>query len=208
MSIRAVIFDLGGVLVRTEDHTPRERLAKNFGLTYDELYKLIFDNESARLATLGKITAAEHWEAVRENLALSEGELPNLPDQFWGGDSLDKDLVDLIRSLQPTYKTGLLSNAWDEVRDFLVNRWRIEDAFHEVVISAEVGLAKPDLRIYRLTLARLEVAPSEAVFVDDFVENVRAAQEVGMHAIRFRSPDQARKDLLNMLDGGSRSDVR
>ena len=98
--------------------------------------------------------------------------------------------------------TGLLSNAWDDLRSILINRWRIEDAFHDVIISAEVGLAKPNPDIYRLALERLQVTPFEAVFVDDFIENIQSAREVGMHAIHFRNSEQARDELLQLLDGG------
>ncbi len=65
MPIRAVIFDLGGVLVRTEDQTPRRELAERLGITRQELYDLVFDSPSARQASLGTMTAEEHMERVR-----------------------------------------------------------------------------------------------------------------------------------------------
>lgn len=198
--IRAVIFDLGGVLVRTEDRAPRERLAAQLGMTYSELSAVIFDSESARLATLGTITTEQHWESVRITMGLAPDEFPGLMEQFWAGDRLDEGLVNLIRSLRSRYKTGLLSNAWDDLRHALVNQWRIDDAFHEVIISSEVGLAKPNPGIYHLALERVQVTPVEAVFVDDFIENVESAHQVGMQAIHFRDSDQARNELLQLLD--------
>lgn len=201
MSIRAVIFDLGGVLVRTTDPAPRARLAERLGLSPAELSRIIFDEESAYQATLGAITTQEHWEAVRRKLGLSPEEFPAVPAEFWGGDTLDQDLVDYLRALRPRYKTALLSNAWDDLRQVLEEHWKITDAFDEVFISAEVGLLKPDPRIYRLALERLGVAPQEAVFVDDFPENVAGARAVGMHAIQFRDPGQARAEVEAVLNG-------
>ena len=108
-------------------------------------------------------------------------------------------LIDYIRALRPRYKTALLSNAWDDLRGVLVDEWGIADAFDELVISAEVGLAKPDARVYLLTLERLGVAPAEAVFVDDFLHNVEGAQAVGIHAIHFQDSNQARTELEALL---------
>src|SRR3989304_4176284 len=76
MSIRAVIFDLGGVLVRTKDPAPRARLAARLGMSPAELSRIIFDEESARQATLGAITTQDHWETVRRKLGLSPDDFP------------------------------------------------------------------------------------------------------------------------------------
>lgn len=200
MPLKAVIFDLGGVLVRTLDPKPRQRLAARLGISPGELSQIVFDSETARLATLGKITTEEHWQAVRVALKLSPDEFTTVPLEFWGGDQLDLNLVEFLRALRPHYRTALLSNAWDDLRQVVVEHWRISDAFDEIVISAEVGLAKPDARIFTLTLSRLGVFPSEAVFVDDFPENVEAARRVGLGTILFRSPDQTLDELKAMLD--------
>lgn len=201
MPIRAIIFDLGGVLLRTEDRTPREQLAKSLGMTYDELNQVIFNSESAQLATLGKITKDAHWANVKERLKLSSEEFSRVPPAFWGGDKMDWDLVDELRFLRAKYRTGLLSNAWDDLRETIETRWEIADAFDEIIISSEVGIAKPDPRIYKITLERLGVAPKEAVFVDDFIENVEAARSQGMLGIHFTGPEQTRSELNKLLDG-------
>jgi len=201
MGIKAVIFDFGGVLVRTEDRSSRQGLAEDLGMTYEQLDALIFQSESARQATVGDITTQEHWENLRVQLGFSVEEFPRVPKEFFGGDRLDEELIDTIRALRPRYKTAMLSNAWDDLREVVVNEWRIGEAFDELVISAEVGVAKPDPRIYRLTLQRLEVEPSEAIFVDDFLRNVEGAQAVGIHAIHFQDPVQARAELEALLRG-------
>ena len=200
MHIRAVLFDFGGVIVRTNDRTPRERLAARLGIAYDQLSSLVFDSESALQATLGKITTQEHWEALRNELGLSQDDHANLPLDFWGGDVLDQELVDYIRALRPDYKTSLISNAWDDLRQVLEYTWKISDVFDEIIISAEVGVAKPDPRIYQIALERLAVAPQQAVFVDDYPANIAGARAVGMHAIHFKNSLQARKELDRLLN--------
>lgn len=200
MPIRAVIFDLGGVLLRTEDRTPRTQLAESLGLTYYELSALIFDSVSAHQAMKGEITAAEHWEAVQKTLGLPQSEFEKIPRDFWGGDALDEELVDYLRDLRPHYKTGLLSNAWDDLRKMIEDEWKIDDAFDEIVISAEIGLVKPDAGIYQRMVAELDVHPGEAVFVDDFVENVAGARSQGLQAVHFIDREQALKDLGLLLE--------
>ena len=202
MTIRAVIFDLGGVLVRTENREPRSQLAERLGLTYDELSALIFDSHSAVQAMKGEITAEEHWGAVQDSLGLSDDDFKQVPLEFWAGDILDEKIVNFLRALRPRYKTALLSNAWDDLRLMLEEIWEIDDAFDQLVISAEVGLVKPGQLIYQKVIENLNVEPSEAVFVDDFLHNVEGAQSAGLHAVHFRSPDQALADVQKLLDSG------
>ena len=200
MSIRAVIFDMGGVLVRTEDRTLRTQLAERLGLTYNELSALIFDSPSAHQATKGEITAAEHWEALQEALSVPQDEIVKVKQGFWSGDRLDENLVNYLRDLRPQYKTALLSNAWDDLRQMLEEEWKIDDAFDEIIISAEVGLVKPDARIYQRVIADQDVVPAEAVFVDDFPENVAGASSQGLHSLHFNDSDQVLRDLGHLLE--------
>jgi putative hydrolase of the HAD superfamily len=170
------------------------------GLTYRELDELVFNRGTAVQATLGEISAEQHWEGVLASLNLPADELPNLQSAFWGGDRLDTELVETIQALRPRYRTALLSNGWSHLRLWIEKIWNIADAFDEIIISAEVGAAKPDARVFRLALERLGVSPAEALFVDDFPENVEGARAVGMHAILFRSADQVREEMELVLN--------
>jgi glucose-1-phosphatase len=202
MTIRAVIFDLGGVLLRTEDREPRNNLASRLNMTYEELEDLVFNSESARKAMRGVITSLEHWENIRLKLGLTPSEFALAPKEFWAGDKLDTELVDYLRSLRPEYKTALLSNAWDDLRVALQDHLQILDAFDETIISAEVGFTKPEAQIYQITLDRLGVSPQDAVFVDDFVENVEAARQLGLHTVHFKQHAQVVAEINKILDGG------
>lgn len=199
MSIRAVIWDLGGVLVRTHDASGRERLAKRLGSTRPIIEELVFSSESSRLAQAGKITVEQHWENVGSIFGLTELELQDFQRDFWSGDRLDQQLVNTIRSLRSHYQTGLLSNHFLSLRGELKDVWQIEDAFDAIVISAEEGLLKPEERIYQHILERLAVKAEESVFIDDFSQNITGAQAVGMYAIHFRNPEQALSELKALL---------
>jgi len=199
MTIRAVYFDLGGVIVRTGDREPRAKLAERLGMSYEELAKAVFENESSRRASLGAVSPQEHWADVIQRLGLPPSEADSVQQEFFAGDTLDLDLINFLRSLRPKYRTGLLSNAWSDMREYLVSQ-KIDDAFDQLIISAEVGIMKPDARIYQLALEKLGVAPAEAVFVDDFAVNIEGARAVGMYAIQFTRLDQTVEELKKLLN--------
>lgn len=195
--ITTVIFDLGGVLLRTEDREPRTKLARRLGMTYEELERQVY---GSREAMKGEISSEKHRKSVLRELGLPEDELKEFGDEFWGGDQMDAKLVEFIRSLRGDYTTALLSNAWDDLRPLLISYWKIADAFDHIFISAEMGLAKPDPRIYQAVEAELAKDPSELVFVDDFIQNIEAAREQGWHAVHFRSREGALAELAEYLD--------
>lgn len=199
MAIKAVIWDLGGVLVRTEDPAPRQALAARCGLQSRELEGLVFGSELGRRAQLGEITADQLWAFVLDRLGMPDENAGAFEAEFWGGDRLDLNLIDYIRKTKEQYTVALLSNAWDSLRKGLETRFAIHDVFDPVVISAEVGVMKPAPQIYQLALERCRVQPSEAVFLDDFIENVAGARAVGMHAIHFQDRSQALEDLESVL---------
>jgi epoxide hydrolase-like predicted phosphatase len=199
-TIQAVIWDFGGVLVRTEDWGPRFEWEKRLGLGHMALTEMVFNSPVAQAASIGEAEADDIWRWIGRQLDLSSQELKSMRADYWSGDAVDNQLINTIRTLKETYKTALLSNAWPDLRPAIEDQWNFSDAFDVMVISAEVGLVKPDARIYQHTLAQLQVEPSASVFVDDFIENVEGAQAVGMHAIHFQTPDQALTELHQLLD--------
>lgn len=199
MTIKLIIFDFGGVILRTYDKTPRTKLAEKYGLTYEQIETLVFANHSGKKAALGLISTEEHWLEVSKELSFSPEAIPQFQLDFFGGDRIDMQLVDMIRSLKSHYKTALLSNAWDNLRGFIVNDLAINDIFDQMFISAELGLAKPDSKIYHHVLDEMSFSPEQSVFIDDFSENILAAQLLGMHAIQFHTREQVEEDLFKLL---------
>lgn len=201
--IKAVIFDVGGVLVRTEDPVPRRRLEQRLGLTPGQAEQIVFNGEMGQKAQRGEITDAALWQWVGEHLALSDDELAAFRRDFWGGDVLDDELIAFIRRLRPAYQTAVISNATDNLLPFL-DKLGVADAFDLIVRSAAEGVMKPDPRIYERTLARLQRQPHEAVFIDDFAHNAAAARQLGMHAVHFTPQTDvvaALRELGVLMDG-------
>ena len=198
MSIQAVFFDLGGVILRTEYQAPREHLAERLGIEYEILEQAVFESASARKASLGEITEEAHWASVARRLGRPVLEANALRDEFFGGDVIDLNLVAFLRSLKAHYTTGLISNAWSGLRAYIVSR-KFEDAFHTMTISAEVGVTKPTAQIYQLALEQARVQPEAAVFVDDFIENIEGARKLGMSTIHFREAESTLAELKTLL---------
>jgi putative hydrolase of the HAD superfamily len=199
MPIQAIYFDIGGVLVRTDNRLPRQQLAARLTTTYENLSELVFGGEHGRRAQLGEITTEQQWAYVCQQVGWPIADWRNLESEFFRGDSLDTTLLDFVRALHRRYKTGIISNAFDDVRRVAMERWGADQVFDTMIFSAEVGIAKPDARIFHLALQALNVQPAEAIFVDDFAHNVEGARAVGMHAIRFRTPQQAMDELSAWL---------
>jgi epoxide hydrolase-like predicted phosphatase len=198
MSIRAVLFDLGGVIVRTEYQIPRQHLAERLGMEYDDLVKIVFDSDSAYQASIGAITSEAHWNSVIKRLKRPASELDTIRHEFFAGDIIDRTLVGFLRSLRSKYKTALISNAWSDLREYIV-REKFDDAFDHMIISAEVGAVKPEEKIYKLALEQSGVKPKEAVLVDDFAVNIEGCEKVGIKGILFRDPESAIRKLKALL---------
>jgi len=198
MSIRAVLFDMGGVIVRTEYQAPRQHLAERLGMEYDDLVKIVFDSDSGYQASIGAITVEEHWAWVMKRLKRPVSEMDAIRHEFFAGDIIDRTIINFLRSLRGKYKTGIISNAWGDLRENIM-REKIDDAFEHIIISAEVGAVKPDPKIYEIAIERVGVKPKEIVFVDDFPVNIEGCEKVGIKGILFRDPTSAIKQLKALL---------
>jgi epoxide hydrolase-like predicted phosphatase len=196
--IKAIIFDVGGVLIRTHDHGSRRRWEQKLGLSEWESEQIVFNSEMGRKAQQGAISDEALWNWVGQRLNLSTTDLTVFRTDFWAGDALDTGLVDFIRRLRPAYQTAIISNATDRLHDSLVNQHKIADAFDLIVGSAKEKVMKPAPEIFQRTLQRLGRLPEEAVFIDDFAHNIQAAQELGWHTIHFQPGTNVPAELAKL----------
>ena len=197
--IKAVIFDFGGVILRTEDHTPRRNLEARLSLEPGQSEALVFFSEMGQQAQGGAITESALWAWIKEQLRLDCDGLVDFMAAFWSGDVLDRDLEAAIRRLRPRYQTAMISNAMDGLRSDLEEKWQIADAFDLIVVSAEEQVMKPDAEIFQRTLARLGRRPEECVFVDDSLDNVQAARDWGLATVHVRPGTDVPGELKEIL---------
>jgi epoxide hydrolase-like predicted phosphatase len=195
MGLKAVIFDFGGVLVRTGDLSLRSQWEQKLGLPSGQAGRIVFGDETGLDVQLGTISDAAHWRRVQTRLGLDDSALARFREDFFATDDLDQDLIAYIGRLRAHYHVGLLSNATDGARRLFAERYPILDCFDSVTISAEEGLMKPDPRIFFIALARAGVEPGEALFVDDAIVNIEGARRIGMQTLHFADPAAARRQL-------------
>src|SRR4051812_27903223 len=198
---RAVVFDFGGVLT-TPVWDSFSAFCRTEGLHPDTVKKL-FKTDPEALADLRKLETGEMSEYEFETVfgkRLGLADPDGLIDSMFSGMQPEPAMVDAVRRLRNSpLKTGLLSNSWSTAH---YNRELLLELFDATVISAEVHLHKPQPEIYRLTAQRLEVEPSECLFVDDLKENCDGAEAVGMTAIRHHSPAETITKLTELTGVG------
>jgi epoxide hydrolase-like predicted phosphatase len=194
--LKAIIFDVGGVLIRTQSRAGREKWAARLGLDSWAFENFVFNGESGRQAQLGQKTFAAHWRWLGNHFSLDEAGLAEMQRDFFAGDVMNESLVAYVKRLrQAGYRTGLLSNFGDDARHVWTEVYPFIEHFDGLVISAEVGLMKPDPKIYHLAAESVRVKVEEALFVDDFIENIEGAKRVGMQTIHFTDPETVQQQL-------------
>jgi epoxide hydrolase-like predicted phosphatase len=203
MVIRAVVFDVGGVLERTEPPGVfLEKWERDLGKSTEELRAAFRRVDPDGAIETGGLSEPEYLRGYAEALGLSETQAVDFARSLWDWycGTLDTELVEFVAALRPRYRTAILSNSADGARREEQRRYGFEDLVDTIVYSHEVGLAKPDPRIYALTCARLDVTPAEAVFLDDVPAAVDAARAYGMHAVLHRSTPTSIAAITTFLE--------
>lgn len=208
--VRGVLFDVGEVLVRSP-------LVEDWLAPWPQRLGLPPQEFAARVTVLeglggddglgfstGRVSEAAYREAAVEVLGLdgagADAWMAALWDWYCG--ELDVALyayADLMR--RNGYRVGILSNSFDGARREEQRRFGFSDAFDPLVYSHEVGLAKPDPRIFSLAAQRIGLAPDEIVFVDDLVANVEAARACGLHAVLHETAASTMQALETLIGG-------
>ncbi len=193
VALEAVVFDFGGVYTPSP-FTALAAVGATLGLDADTTVRLAFGPydedtdhpwhraERGELA-LGVCRDEVLAASVAHGVSLDLWEV--FAEMGRGMSGVRAEVVDVTRRARSAgLRTGLLTNNVAEARDFWRPLLPLDDLFDDVIDSSEVGMRKPDRRIYELALANLGVShPAAAVFLDDWPGNVRAAQSVGMTGI-------------------------
>jgi epoxide hydrolase-like predicted phosphatase len=201
MTIRAVIFDIGGVLLRAEDQSGQHKWEKRLGLSQGELSRTVWTSDVSNHAMVGQADEDDVWQYLARQYQLNDSQLAELIADFWSAEQMDCTLIQFVRDLRPHYKTGVTSNAWASARAAITHKFAIADLFDAIILSAEEGVKKPDPRIYQIALARLNVMPAETIFVDDMAENVESARALGMWGVQFKNTTQTITEAQTLLNG-------
>jgi epoxide hydrolase-like predicted phosphatase len=197
MPVRAVAFDIGGVLEVPVDTDLEDRWEPRLGLRPGEFFQRFRQSGLGRDANLGRVSEAEFAQALGRLYGLDQPTTEELLVDLWDWyvGELNTELADYFQRLRPRYRTALLSNAAAGGRREEERRYGFAAMADVLVYSYEVGIEKPDRRIYEITCQQLGVYPGEVVFLDDVEANVVAARQAGMVAVLFQSTARAITDV-------------
>jgi len=195
MTIKAVVFDIGGVLEITPNLGITEQWEQKLGLTAGELDKKLY--EVWKGGSIGTISEQDVHKGIREIMGMSEAQVNAFMADIWKEylGTLNVELFEYFRSLRPHYKTAILSNSFVGARGKEQQAYGFADICDFIIYSHEVGMQKPDPRIYALTCERLALSPAEVIFLDDRQGAIDAAIAAGIHGILFKDTAQAIHDI-------------
>jgi 2-haloacid dehalogenase len=200
MKIENIIFDFGGVLV---DWNPRH------------LYKDHFKDDNEMEYFLKNI-CTEEWNleqdrgrTLKEGTLLLQNQFPEFHAMIqlfydeWETmlKSEIPETVSLLYQLKKKYKLYGLTNWSAETIFIAYDRFPFFKEFEGIVVSGHEKMIKPNKEIYHLLLNRYNLKAENTIFIDDNLKNIKAAEEIGLHAIHFESPAQLESRLysLNVL---------
>jgi putative hydrolase of the HAD superfamily len=198
--ITAVIFDYGEVLCHRPTDDEFNRLANVYGADRKRFKELWEKNRGA--FDRGELSAMAYWSAMAEDAGrkIDRAQLEEVcrwDIDMWANEN--PEMVEWLRQLRRAgFKTALLSNMHPDMVTHVRDTFDWLDQFDFVAFSADVRMTKPDPAIYRHTLDGLGVKAEHTLFIDDREGNIHAAQALGIHAIRFHSVPQLRRDLEEM----------
>jgi epoxide hydrolase-like predicted phosphatase len=195
--IKALGFDIGGVMLPYSIPQQKQFIADSIGVELDDVLRAY--RKYLPLLEIAALDTVEFWQGLIDetgSAASAEETLHIWTDNYIRENPVLPQMVHLIDRLKKGgYRTGILSNI--DASHGVINLHRhIFEHFDEVLLSYQVGVRKPDSAAFRLLANRLNVELDELIFVDDLQLNIDAALAIGIDAIHFESYDQLIPELI------------
>lgn len=195
--IKAVIFDLGGVLFTNGTKKFSEHLANKYKVDLEKAKVILDKSNIGNAYRTGKITREEFWGAVKKELQLTEH--IDVLEQGWiDVYVLIEETRDIILDLAKKYKVYFLSDNVKERVEAIDKKYNFTKWFHGGVSSHEAGIRKPHPDIYKIALDKTGLLANEVLYIDDKENNLTPAKDLGMVTLLFESPEKLRGKLQNL----------
>jgi putative hydrolase of the HAD superfamily len=203
MAITTILFDFGGVLYEMPDPKGIDKWTNLLGIKRTpELTEMLTNPHESELVKdicLGKISEEDVWGMVRSRWSVTPNLIRRIRRKFLSKRSLNRQMVEYMASLKDDFQLGILSNAGDQARSLMTDVLHLDRYVDEIIISAEEGVIKPDEVIYQIAMDRLDTRPEQTLFIDDYLDNVAAAEKFGMKAIHFTEYQQGIEMIREIL---------
>jgi putative hydrolase of the HAD superfamily len=175
---KAILIDIGGVLVPSILPAAADDWGSRLGMPPAAFLGALFGGSDDQVLT-GRVSEPAWWDIVATRLDSGPELVAELRGDLAAREQWDDALVAFLRGLRGQAGRALVSNAWPGTRHRMAQAGLL-DVADEIVLSCEVGYAKPDPRIYRTALHRLAAGPGAALFIDDTPGHVAAAEALGL----------------------------
>lgn len=203
MAIKTILFDFGGVLLKSPKPAHLQKWQHLLGFDDDpEIIEMLANpNESALVQDicLGKISEDQLWKIMAEKWHLKPSMIKRIRRRMFSKRSLNKPIVQFLAELHNDYQTAILSNAGDQTRQVMEDIYHLDRYVETMIISAEEGVIKPDHQIFKIAMDRLNAQPATSLLLDDYLVNVQAARDFGMKAVQFINNQQAISTIRDYL---------
>ncbi len=193
---KLILFDLGGVVFTNGTKKFIADISQRYGIGSEEVLNIL-DGVIGTKYREGKIGREEFWKLVLEALPLKES-VDDLEKEWIGNYELIPGTKVIIEKLRDKYKVMYLSYNVKERVDKLDQKFDFVSWFEGGIFSHEVGMRKPNPKIYEIALQMGNVKADESVFVDDKLKMLEPAKAMGMTGLVFESPEKLGKDLVNI----------
>lgn len=199
MTVKAVVFDLGGVIVELDFSNFYNSIITQSPLNKPQTPILLEFFRQSDIYHQGLMSDEEFFHLACDLLQVCEVEQQRFFNAFNSIiSSYNPEIVDIIKKIRQNNRIKLLclSNVNASHWDYLISKnWDFLQYFDEFILSHEVHLTKPDKKIFEFTIEKAGCNPDEIVFIDDGINNIRAAGELGIIAIKFSNEEDLIKEL-------------
>lgn len=199
-ALQGVLFDLGRVLVDFDHTIAARRISPHCGKTPEEIFQLFFCSPVTVRFEEGRIAPRDFFDEVRRMLDLRIGYdefLPIWNEIFFMTDD-NRAVQEIKRTLAGRYRLAMLSNVNILHFEYLKRTFDLFAHFDRLFLSYEMGMIKPDPRIYRQAVDAMGLTFDDVLYVDDRADLVEAAQRQGVRAYRFTSAAALREELMRL----------
>ena len=197
LDIRALLFDMGNVLIFFDAKRSSRAFAEAVGVPEDKIWQTFFVSDLERAYTKGEISSEEFYQRVIEHFParIDFSTFAKLWNDIF---TENQEMRDLLGKLKKHYPLYLISNTNDLHFEYVRARFRILHHFTKCFPSHTVGHRKPDQAMFEHVLEEIRLKPEQTVFIDDIAEYVESARQLGIHGIQFKSRGELESDLHRM----------
>ena len=199
MGIRAVIFDLGKVVLDFDHAIAAKKISRLTDKSPEEIYSLFFDSRLIQVFEEGKISPEDFFSEIKRMLSLPLGfpEFMAIWNEIFFQTEQNRQVYRLARALKGRYTTALLSNVNRLHFEYVYASFDVFDAFDFLLLSYKLGCVKPSPEIYHRALSIIGTAPEATFYVDDRPELIMQAHKLGFRAFVYQGIEQLTKDLAS-----------